>query len=32
MARLCENLWPGERVAKLRQAVEDEYQAKGCNI
>jgi hypothetical protein len=29
MARLCERLWPGERVTKLRQAVEDEYRARG---
>jgi hypothetical protein len=24
MARLCETLWPGERITKLRQAVEAE--------
>jgi hypothetical protein len=32
MARLCERLWPGDRVTKLRQAVEDEYRARGCSI
>jgi hypothetical protein len=32
MARLCESLWPGERVAKLRQAVEAEYRARGWDI
>jgi hypothetical protein len=32
MARLCESLWPGEWVTKLRQAVEDEYRARRCSI
>jgi hypothetical protein len=29
MARLCESLWPGEQVTKLRQATENEYRARG---
>jgi len=27
--RLCEALWPGERITALRQAVEAEYQERG---
>jgi hypothetical protein len=29
VARLCESLWPGERITKLRQSVETEYRARG---
>jgi hypothetical protein len=32
MARLCESLWPGERVTKLRQAVEADYRARGWKV
>lgn len=29
MARLCEALWPGERITKLRESVETERAASG---
>jgi hypothetical protein len=30
--RLCEALWPGERITALRQAVEAEYRERRCGI
>jgi len=30
MARLCETLWPGERITGIRKSIERERGAKGC--